>query len=172
MAAAWRQNFEASFRERNAVHESFRSVVQAQGLLARQNVALKRQKESAEKQLLILQHEHAGSAGSAAVQQLEATVRSLQADLLAKAKVEAGAQDARYRLLAAETNLGECSRTLEALRKAHADLKAEAERCAGSEKVLQKEVRRGATSLELRVSWLEQVGAPSSECLSFAARIW
>jgi hypothetical protein len=140
-AWSWRNDFEASFRRRNAVHESFRSVVSAQQLLTRQNAALRQQKESAEKQLLILQHEHVGSAGSEVVRQLEARVRSLQEELLAKAAAEAAGADAKYRLLAAETSLGDTTRALEALKGSHAEAVAEAARLTGSEAVLRKEVR-------------------------------
>ena len=71
---SWRDQFVLKFRERNAVPASFRVLVAAHAHLSKSNTVLSSQKEAALKQLLILQHEHAGSAGQEVVTQLEGKV--------------------------------------------------------------------------------------------------
>jgi hypothetical protein len=91
----WRDAFIKSFRENNEVPTSFHDLVKSHSTLLRQNRALKLQKESCEKQLLILQHEHAGSAADKVVQQLEDKIRSLQDEIITLGRANSEMGDLR-----------------------------------------------------------------------------
>lgn len=92
----WRDSFIHKFRENNETPSSFRDIIKSHSSILRQNRTLKLQKESCEKQLMILQHEHAGSAADKVVQQLEEKIRELQHEVITLGKANSELGDLRY----------------------------------------------------------------------------
>ena len=94
-AEPWETGFLHAFRRNNERPSQFKGLIRSHHSLVRQNRALSVQLQSAEKQLIILNHANAGGGGgdAAAVQQVQATMQTklsaLQEELSASYKANA-----------------------------------------------------------------------------------
>lgn len=92
----WKESFIHKFREKNEAPSSFHDIIKSHLNISKQNRVLKFQKKSVENQLMILQHEHTGSAVDKVVSQLEEKIGTLQDEIVSLEKENLELGDLRF----------------------------------------------------------------------------